>query len=239
MNKDYYNEYMLNLFKECTFKIASHSTDGDINIPQQKVEDLFAKASSVFNNGMAIDYLTNISNISPTIIHKLYNFPSTFWKTPESEDQIILGMQNFINSYTNKIDKEIEDFKTSFSKAQEYEDLEYKEQSINFYYEKLNKSLILSGLNDDGVLVDFGKSLVKIYSSFPAKNKLITNAIKTVSNHLVKSLEKENINLDLIQLDRFASNLDYLFKDLPFKEELEKIQIKTLLKCAEPSKPKL
>lgn len=212
MNNTDYNDYMLNLYKDCTINVFNKEKEAI----SYKVNDMFAQNSALFNNHIANKYLESLhdSNISP--IPKIMSYPYMFWKTPEGQPKLDLILEDLQNNYKESI---VDIIESSQSISKHHID---KEQA---QLHRANQ--LLNGCGPgytNGLYQNFMQDMLKIQSL--NLNVDIKEQIEKFFSNTYKLLNKANINPDYSHL---PEELNKVFKNTSIHKQLKSIDFINLL----------
>lgn len=227
MNNTDYNNYMLNLYRECTLKISDNRTIE----PHYTVQRYFEQAASSFNQNIAIEYLDRLHLKNHDLIQKMQSYPYMFWKTPESTMQITKGLEKLQTKHQTNV-------------LSILEDVNAKNQNFNYTPENIlhDANLRLNGelgsyddLFGTGILKQFSKDMLQVHLGLGNKSQVVSE-IKKFSAFTYETLNNINLQVDFSEFPKY---LKKIFKNTNIAEQINNIDFDNLLKLNQSPRKKM
>lgn len=217
MNNTDYNDYMLNLYRDCTMQVNT----SDKEPVAYKINYLFDNCASVFNNNIAVDYLTRLNSKELDLVQKMETYPYMFWKTREGQSQITIGLDNLHEKYITEVKESIEASEKITHSVINKE--EAKQREVN--------KILNGNLGDygdrygEGTLKQFSRDMLKVQLGLGTSVN-ISERIEKFVTQASNICKEAGINADFTLLPAY---LDYLFEKTPIKDNISNIDFNTML----------
>lgn len=222
-----YNNYMLNLYKDCSIKLSNHNQAG----LDYEIKSFFEQNASLFNSQIANEFLSKLNNKNYNLIEKMESFPYMFWKTPESKVQITKGLEKLQQKYQHEITQLIEDSQSNINHSA-YTDEEILSQTNT----RLNGELgTYKDTYGTGIFKDFSKDMLKIHLGLGDKVNVVPQ-IEQFATFAYNTFNQAQLQVDFSEFPKF---LQKIFKNTPISDNINNINFNQLLGLSQTSKLKV
>lgn len=226
MTNDDYNNYMLNLYRDCTLKVSN-----EFSISSSGVNRLFLNAATVFNMNIASELLSQIPLHNDNIIKNLESYPYMFWKTSESDLKIHTILNKLNEKYSNEINdivtfhqSSISNFKFKVS-ADPIEELNYTSKIEKQINEMFYGGIAPNGnVYNEGLFQRFAHDIYKTHTILSHKVDIVKN-IEEFSYALHDKMTTQNINMDF---SHFPDYIKKVFSNTLISEKINNINFEDI-----------
>lgn len=208
-----YNNYLLNLHKDCSLSCMTPTG----NFDKKKATNTFDILAENFNNTLASQMLNqlNFSKRHKNIIEKLESYPYMFWQTKAGKDMIVNEKKILEDSY-------IVDLEDQIKKYNNVRDIDIKSRE---FYIVLNSGIAEGGEQyGEGVFKNFSKNTLKLHLMVGESIPTVENIIN-FSTKVVDIMEREQVKVESVYFTKYIKNI---FKNTAIANEVSDIDFESI-----------